>query len=79
MPDDSKILSIIKKSEQVLNKINGISSAKIITSQDGEISEIHVVSNSRGSKKSLVRCIESTLITFIGSELGYFVEKKLRK
>ena len=61
---------IISHCEQLIKK-NDIVSAKIVTGDDGKISEIHVISNSKRNPKQIVRDIESTLIAFLGSEIDH--------
>ena len=62
---------IISHCEQLIKKIRDIVSAKIVTGDDGKISEIHVISNSKRNPKQIVRDIESTLIAFLGSEIDH--------
>lgn len=52
--------------EESIKKIKDISSAKIKTTDEGRISEVHVVSQSKRSPEELVQDIESVLIYFMG-------------
>jgi len=62
---------IIDKCEQLIKKIQDIVSAKIITTEDGKISEIHVISDSERDPKQIARDIESALITSLGSRIDH--------
>jgi hypothetical protein len=62
---------VISHCEDLIKKIKDIVSAKIVTGEDGKISEIHVVSKSNRNPKQIVRDIESTLIAFLGSEVDH--------
>ncbi|HHV18781.1 MAG TPA: hypothetical protein GXZ27_07970 [Thermoanaerobacterales bacterium] len=62
---------VISHCEDLIKKIKDIVSAKIVTGDDGKISEIHVISKSNRNPKQIVRDIESTLIAFLGSEIDH--------
>ncbi|ADL08448.1 hypothetical protein [Thermosediminibacter oceani] len=62
---------IIRHYEEVIKRIKDIVSAKIITSPDGNISEIHVLANSDRNPKQIVRDIETALIATFGSEIDH--------
>ncbi|HHW03180.1 MAG TPA: hypothetical protein GXX35_10285 [Thermoanaerobacterales bacterium] len=61
----------IKHCEEILKSIKDIISAKIITTPEGKISEIHVIANSKRNPKQIVRDIESALIATLGSEIDH--------
>ena len=60
---------IVENCEYLIEKIKDIVSAKVITTEDGKISEIHVISNSERDPKQIVRDIESALIASLGSNI----------
>lgn len=61
----------IKQCEDVIKSIRDIVSAKIVTTTEGKISEIHVIANSKRNPKQIVRDIESALIATMGSEIDH--------
>lgn len=70
---DEKLLreEVIRHYEGIIQKIKDVVSAKIITTPDGKISEIHVLANSNRNPKQIVRDIESALIATFGSEIDH--------
>jgi hypothetical protein len=71
MTDNVDKEQIIANCEQLIRKIKDILSAKIVTTSDGKISEIHVVSTSNRNPKQIVRDIESALIASVGSAVDH--------
>lgn len=61
----------IRHCEGVIKSIKDIISAKIITTPEGKISEIHVIAGSKRNPKQIVRDIESALIATLGSEIDH--------
>ncbi|MDN5302496.1 MAG: hypothetical protein PWQ60_2010 [Thermoanaerobacteraceae bacterium] len=61
----------VKHCEEIIKSIKDIVSAKIITSPEGKISEIHVIASSKRNPKQIVRDIESALIATLGSEIDH--------
>ncbi len=53
---------IIARAEQAVSKIRGISSCRISTDDQGEITEVHVVSTANKSPKLISRDVQSCLI-----------------
>ncbi|HEY8363834.1 MAG TPA: hypothetical protein VIK77_13365 [Tissierellaceae bacterium] len=62
---------IIRHYEEIIKRIKDVVSAKIITTPDGKISEIHVLANSNRNPKQIVRDIESALVATFGSEIDH--------
>jgi hypothetical protein len=62
---------VIRHCEELIRKIKDIVSAKIITTPEGKISEIHVIANSKRNPKQIVRDIESAIIASFGSEVDH--------
>lgn len=58
--------------EDMINKINGVISTKIIH-QDNEIQEMHILANTLRAPKQIVRDIESILIT----SFDYRIDRKV--
>ena len=71
MADNVDKEHIISNCERLIRKINDIVSAKIVTSSEGKISEIHVVSKSNRNPKQIVRDIESALIASVGAAIDH--------
>ena len=63
--------NIINEYEEVIKKIKDIVSAKIVTNENGQIEEIHVLANPNRNPKQLVRDIESTLMATYGSQTDH--------
>lgn len=61
----------VKHCEGVIKSIKDVVSAKIITTPEGKISEIHVIAGSKRNPKQIVRDIESALIATLGSEIDH--------
>lgn len=61
----------IKHCEDIICSIKDVVSAKIVTTPDDKISEIHVIANSKRNPKQIVRDIESALIATLGSEVDH--------
>ncbi|MDN5331886.1 MAG: hypothetical protein PWP45_1111 [Tepidanaerobacteraceae bacterium] len=62
---------VISHYEEIIKRIKDVVSAKIITTPDGKISEIHVLANSNRNPKQIVRDIESALVATFGSEIDH--------
>ena len=58
--------------EEMINKINGVVSTKIIH-QDNDIQEMHILANSLRAPKQIVRDIESILLT----SFDYRIDRKV--
>ncbi len=71
MSESLESSQIIPHCKSLIKKIEGIVSARIVTGDDGKISEIHVVSKPDRNREQIVKDIESTLIAFIGSEIEH--------
>lgn len=58
--------------EEVIRRVRGVVSARVLRSSEGEITEVHVVSEPGRNPKQLVRDIESAVLV----ELGLSVDHK---
>ncbi len=65
--DDEKIAGY----EEIIKKINGVISVKIIASDEGRIKEIHVLASNKRSPKQIVRDIESAILARFGAEIDH--------
>jgi len=57
--------------EDIIKKISDVISAKIITDDEGQIKEIHVLANNKRSPKQIVRDIESAILAGFGTEIDH--------
>ena len=57
--------------EQRLAQIRGVISALIVTLDNGDIGEIHVMATTQRTAKQLVRDIESLILLLFGTKLDY--------
>lgn len=68
--DPDKLQDIVKEIESIIDKVQGVVSGKVIC-QNGDIAEVHVLSNGKRSPKQIVRDIESAVLIKTGSELDH--------
>lgn len=57
--------------EDIIKKISDVISAKIITDDEGQIKEIHVLASNRRNPKQIVRDIESAILAGFGAEIDH--------
>jgi len=57
--------------EHRLGQIRGVISARVVTGEDGEVGEIHVMADSQRTPKQLVRDIESLFLLHFKTRLDY--------
>jgi hypothetical protein len=62
---------IIARAEQAVCKIRGISSCRISTDAEGEISEVHVVATAKKSPKLISRDVETCLMAEMAMAVDY--------
>ncbi len=60
-----------RRLERTIERIEGVTSAKVILAEDGGVSEIHLVSSSSRRPKQVVRDIESLLNAQYGIRVDY--------
>jgi len=60
---------VILHCQNLIQQIEDIVSAKILTDAQGKVTEIRVISKSDRSPKEIVKDIEAALITFLGAEV----------
>jgi hypothetical protein len=61
----------VRRAENLLTSLEGILSARVVTTPLGEVSEIHVLAQSGLSPKQLVRNIESALLAQLGLKVDH--------
>ena len=60
-----------RRAEQLLTSLEGVLSARIVTTPLGEVSEVHVLAQSVLTPKQLVRNIESALLAHLGLKVDH--------
>lgn len=63
--------SVTREFESVISRVGGVSAAKVMVDEEGNIAEIHVISDTSRSPKQIVRDIESALIAKYGSQVDH--------
>ena len=61
----------VRRAENLLTSLEGILSARVVTTPLGEVSEIHVLAQSGLQAKQLVRNIESALLAQLGLKVDH--------
>ena len=61
----------VRRAENLLTSLEGILSARVVTTPLGEVSEIHVLASSGLSPKQIVRNIESALLAQLGLKIDH--------
>jgi len=62
---------VIARAEELVSKIQGISSCRIATDETGEITEVHVVASPYKTAKLIARDVESCLKAELGIDVDY--------
>jgi hypothetical protein len=61
----------VRRAENLLTSLEGVLSARVVTTPLGEVSEIHVLAQSGLQPKQLVRNIESALLAHLGLKVDH--------
>jgi hypothetical protein len=61
----------VRRAENLLTSLEGIHSARVVTTPLGEVSEVHVLAQAGLAPKQLVRNIESALLAQLGLKLDH--------
>ncbi len=61
----------VRRAENLLTSLEGVLSARVVTTPLGEVSEVHVLAQSGLSPKQLVRNIESALLAQLGLKIDH--------
>jgi hypothetical protein len=61
----------VKRAENLLTSLQGVLSARVIVSPVGDITEVHVLTNSATSAKQMVRNVESALLAHLGLKVDH--------
>jgi len=61
----------VKKAQDLVSRVRGVSSCRISTEAGGEVTEVHVVATSTKSPKLIARDVESLLKAEMGVDIDY--------
>src|SRR5512141_3200240 len=61
----------VRRAENLLTSLEGVLSARVVTTPLGEVSEVHVLAQSGLQPKQLVRNIESALLAQLGLKVDH--------
>ncbi|HXE57141.1 MAG TPA: hypothetical protein VNK43_04010 [Gemmatimonadales bacterium] len=61
----------VRRAENLLTSLEGILSARVVTTPLGEVSEVHVLAQSGVAPKQLVRNVESALLAHLGLKVDH--------
>ncbi|MCU0620355.1 MAG: hypothetical protein MUC69_02495 [Gemmatimonadales bacterium] len=61
----------VRRAEQLLTSLEGVLSARLVTTPLGEVSEVHVLAQAGLQPKQLVRNIESALLAHLGLKVDH--------
>src|SRR3954469_15334936 len=61
----------VRRAENLLTSLEGILSARVVTTPLGEVSEVHVLAQAGLAPKQLVRNIESALLAPLGLKIDH--------
>lgn len=61
----------VRRAENLLTSLEGVLSARVVTTPLGEVSEIHVLAQSGQTPKQVVRNIESALLAHLGLKVDH--------
>ncbi|MFQ5575185.1 MAG: hypothetical protein ACE5E0_06135 [Terriglobia bacterium] len=71
-PDHLKLdLGTLRRAEELLSGLHGVGSARIVADPEGQIQEIHVLTDHRISPKQTVRNVESALLAHMGIKIDH--------
>jgi hypothetical protein len=61
----------VRRAENLLTSLEGILSARVVTTPLGEVSEIHILANAGQHAKQVVRNVESALLAHLGLKIDH--------
>src|ERR1700694_1318150 len=61
----------VRRAENLLTSLEGILSARVVTTPLGEVSEVHILAQAGLAPKQLVRNIESALLAQLGLKIDH--------
>lgn len=61
----------VKRAENLLQSLQSVLSARVVVSPVGEITEVHVLADSRVAPKQVVRNVESALVAHLGIKVDH--------
>lgn len=71
MAEQDNKIDLIFQYEEKIRQLKGVISARIVTNDNGEIDEIHVLAGPNRGPKQVVRDIESILVAQFGMEIDH--------
>ena len=61
----------VRRAENLLTSLEGILSARVVTTPLGEVSEIHILAHGGQNPKQVVRNVESALLAHLGVKVDH--------
>jgi hypothetical protein len=61
----------VRRAEQLLTSLEGVLSARVVTTPLGEVAEIHILASSALNPKQVVRNVESALLAHLGVKVDH--------
>jgi hypothetical protein len=61
----------VRRAEDLLTSLDGVLSARVVTTPLGEVSEIHILATSGQTPKQVVRNVESALLAHLGLKVDH--------
>jgi hypothetical protein len=61
----------VRRAENLLTSLEGVLSARVVTTPLGEVSEIHILATSAQTPKQVVRNVESALLAHLGLKVDH--------
>ncbi|MEZ4589098.1 MAG: hypothetical protein R2909_22215 [Gemmatimonadales bacterium] len=61
----------VRRAENLLTQLEGVLSARVVTTPLGEVSEVHILAQAGLSPKQLVRNVESALLAHLGLKVDH--------
>jgi hypothetical protein len=61
----------VRRAEQLLTSLEGVLSARVVTTPLGEVAEIHILASSALNAKQVVRNVESALLAHLGVKVDH--------
>ena len=61
----------VRRAENLLTSLEGVLSARVVTTPLGEVAEVHILASSALSPKQVVRNVESALLAHLGLKVDH--------
>lgn len=69
MPEERKPNAL--QLEKLINSVEGVISCKVVTDENGDVTEVHILAGDQRNPKQIVRDIETTSMVQLGLELDH--------